>query len=222
MEDLNTTEHTDVLIIFLVSLEWQRKKVGVENAKFMISNSAPQHGQVHPNITQTSALTAWEAEHKHQILSHWKREWSLQEILLYVDKFYLREHKRTLKVQTWWISSEPYPRQFPLPSQSSLLLWARHLLGESLGNGAGVGDWPLLLRGQLLIHSEGVIIHHKGHQQGQEPGDQLGFLGGREENKAIISHLMPPNGPGVLWQNVCLQTSSSSQNSWIICFHLFH
>lgn len=127
MEDLNTTEHTEVLIIFLVSLEWQRKKVGVENAKFMISNSAPQHGQVHPNITQTSAFTAWEAEHKYQILSHWKREWSLQEILLYVDKFYLREHKRTLKVQSWWISSEPYPRQFPLPSQSSLLLWGQAL-----------------------------------------------------------------------------------------------
>lgn len=58
---------------------------------------------------------------------------------------------------------------------------ARHLLGESLGNGAGVGDWSLLLRGQLLIHSEGVVIYHKGHQQGQEPGDQLGFLGGRKD-----------------------------------------
>lgn len=87
---------------------------------------------------------------------------------------------------------------FPLPG----LAGARHLLGESLGDAAGVGDGSLLLRGQLLIHSEGVVIHHKGHQQGQEPGDQLDFLGGREgqreENKAIISHFMPPNGPEVL------------------------
>lgn len=75
---------------------------------------------------------------------------------------------------------------------------AGYVLGESFRNGAGVGNWALLLRGQFLIHIECVVIHHKGHQHGQELRDQLSFLGGteeqREQNDIFINQFMPPNG----------------------------
>lgn len=60
---------------------------------------------------------------------------------------------------------------------------ADYVLGESFRNGAGVGNWPLLLRGQFLIYIERVVIHHKGHQHRQELCDQLSFLRGMEEQR---------------------------------------
>lgn len=84
VEDLNTMEHTEVLIIFLTSLEWQiinRERVGMPK---MPTSWFPivlfSMGMVQcaaPKTTQNLAFTAWEAEQKHQILSCLRREWSL-------------------------------------------------------------------------------------------------------------------------------------------------
>lgn len=79
---------------------------------------------------------------------------------------------------------------------------ADYVLGESFRNGAGVGNWSLLLRGEFLVYIERVVIHHKGHQHRQELCDQLSFLRGMEEQRekknTFINQFMPPNGLRVL------------------------
>lgn len=57
------------------------------------------------------------------------------------------------------------------------------ILSETLWKRVGVCDWGLLLSWELLIHVEGVVVHHKGHEHGQEPGDELHLLGQEKTHK---------------------------------------
>lgn len=57
------------------------------------------------------------------------------------------------------------------------------ILSETLWKRVGVRDWGLLLSWELLIHVEGVVVHHKGHEHGQEPGDELHLLSQEKTHK---------------------------------------
>ena len=76
------------------------------------------------------------------------------------------------------------------------------LLGEALRQRVWVCDRGLLLGWELLIHVEGVVIHHKGHEHGQESGDQLHLLGSRPKScrkpclPATHPLTIPSRGPG--------------------------
>lgn len=64
------------------------------------------------------------------------------------------------------------------------------ILGETLWKRVWVRDWGFLLGWELLIHVEGMVVHHEGHEHGQEPGDELHLLG--QEKTQNWSRTAPP------------------------------
>lgn len=90
--------------------------------------------------------------------------------------------------------------------------------GKTLRKRVWVGGRSPLLRGELLVHVEGVVVHHKGHEGRQELGDELHLLAqeGRELDLPqphlcpvllLATILMPAPSPS---QENCAKTPAKS------------
>lgn len=105
VEDFNTMEHTQVLIIFLTSLEWQiinRERVGMPKMPtswfpIVLFSMGIQHGPVcctqnHPKPC-IHCLGSW-TETPNTLM--FEERMVIMEVLLYADEFYLRRHNGNL------------------------------------------------------------------------------------------------------------------------------
>lgn len=68
---------------------------------------------------------------------------------------------------------------------------AQPILGEALRERVRVRNWGSLFRRQLLVHIEGVVVDHEGHERGQEPGDQLHLLCQKAQERSARPRLCP-------------------------------